>query len=59
MSWGYWGIGTGLVVLVATLFMCLEQVYSSSKKSPDTSLRLVDQPGEMSKETPTSSRLTA
>jgi hypothetical protein len=59
MSWGYWGIVTGLVILAGTLFICLELVNSSSKKSPDASLRLVDRPGETSKETPTSSRLAA
>jgi hypothetical protein len=58
MSWGYWGIVTGLVIL-GTLFICLELVNSSSKKSPDGSLRLVDRPGGTSKETPTSSRLAA
>lgn len=28
MSWGYWGIVTGLVVLVANLFICLSLLYS-------------------------------
>jgi hypothetical protein len=59
MSWGYWGIVTGLAVLVATFFICLELVYSSSKISPDASPRLADGPGESSKETFTSGRLAA
>jgi hypothetical protein len=37
MSWGYWGTVTGLVVLVATFFVCLELVYSRPKTSPEAS----------------------
>jgi hypothetical protein len=59
MSWGYWGIVTGLVVLVATFFICLELVYSGSKISPDASPRLADGPSESSEETFTSGRLAA
>ena len=28
MSWGYWSIVAGLVVLVANLFVCLSLLYS-------------------------------
>ena len=50
---------TGLVVVVATLFIRLELVYSSSKRSPDGSPRLADHPGEPSEETSTRGRLAA
>ena len=59
MSWAYWGIVTGLVVLVATLFICLELVYSGSKISPDASPRLADRSGEPLEGTPTCGRLAA
>lgn len=59
MSWGYWGIVTGLVVLVATLFVCLESVSSRSKASPESSPPVRDRPGEPSQETTTGSRLAA
>ena len=59
MSWGYWGIVTGLVLLVATLFVCLEVVYSRSKTSPEASPPLRDRPGETSQQTATGSRLAA
>jgi len=59
MSLGYWGIVTGLVALVATLFICLELVYSNSKTSPDTSPPLKDRPGEMSRGNATDRRLAA
>lgn len=51
MSWGYWGIDMGLVGLVATLFVCLQLVYSNSKTSPDASRSLRDRSGEQSQET--------
>jgi hypothetical protein len=59
MSWGYWGIVTGLVVVVATLFVCLELVYSRPKTSPEASPPLKDRPGETSQGTVTGSRLAA
>lgn len=31
MSWAYWGIVTGLVVLVANFFLCLNLLYSDTK----------------------------
>lgn len=59
MSWGYWGIDMGLVGLVATLFACLQLVYSNSKTAPDASPALRDQSGEQSQETAGGSRLAA
>jgi hypothetical protein len=59
MSWGYWGIVTALVLLVVTLFVCLELVYSRSKTSPEASPPLKDRPGETPQETATGSRLAA
>lgn len=31
MSWGYWGIVTGLVTLVAMFFVCLNLLYSGAR----------------------------
>jgi archaellum component FlaF (FlaF/FlaG flagellin family) len=35
MSWGYWGIVTGLVVLLVAFFVSMEILYSATKKSVD------------------------
>ena len=59
MSWGYWGIVTGLAVLVTTLLVCLDLVYSGSKTSPDESPTLQDQSGETPQQTASGSRLAA
>lgn len=29
MSWGYWGIVTGLLVLLALFFVCVEILYAA------------------------------
>jgi hypothetical protein len=32
MSWGYWGIVTGLLVLLTVFFFCLDLLYPDEKK---------------------------
>ncbi len=59
MSWGYWGIVTGLAELVTTLFVCLELVYSGSKTSQDESPSLQDRSDETPQETASGGRQAA
>jgi hypothetical protein len=33
MSWGFWGIVTGLVTLLAGFFICMELLYSHARNS--------------------------
>lgn len=35
MSWGYWGIVIGLLVLVIMLLVCMDILSSKSIKSPE------------------------
>jgi hypothetical protein len=37
MSWGYWGIVTGFLILLALFFVCVDILYRGSKTA--------DQPG--------------
>jgi hypothetical protein len=32
MSWGYWGIVTGLLVLLTVFFFCIDILYDAQKK---------------------------
>ncbi len=59
MSWGYWGIVTGLVVLVATFFVCMRLVYSDTGRPSDEPRRPADRPVEIAKGKSTGSRLAA
>lgn len=36
MSWGYWGIVTGLLVLLAVFFFCMDLLYGDRKKTTRT-----------------------
>jgi hypothetical protein len=39
MSWGYWGIVTGLLVLLTVFFFCMDLLYRENKKTtPDPSV---------------------
>ncbi|MGQ0694968.1 MAG: hypothetical protein ACT4OL_05255 [Nitrospiraceae bacterium] len=44
MSGVYWGIVVGLVAMVATFFVCIEVVFSSTKGSSPGANSKVDQP---------------
>jgi len=33
MSWGFWGIVTGLVTFLAGFFICMELLYSDARNS--------------------------
>ncbi len=33
MSWGYWGIVAGLVVLLAVFFICMELLYAHVRQA--------------------------
>lgn len=33
MSWGYWGIVTGLLVLLTVFFFCLDLLYRDERKT--------------------------
>lgn len=46
MSWGYWGIVSGLMAMVATLFVCLDLVYRRAKGSPEARGGRVDRQSE-------------
>ena len=35
MSWGYWGIVTGLLILVTVFFFCIDLVYRGKKTPPN------------------------
>jgi hypothetical protein len=46
MSWVYWGIVIGLVAMVATVFLCIDLLYSNAKGSPTAPSGAVDEPRE-------------
>ena len=46
MSDVYWGIVAGVGVLVATLFVCMDIIYSNTKRPRDASNNLPDQSPE-------------
>jgi hypothetical protein len=35
MTWGYWGIVTGLLVLLGIFFACMEILYARAKNGRD------------------------
>ena len=55
MSWGYWGIVTGLVLLVVMLFVCVDLVSSNAKGLRQTGGRAAGKPVEASKRASTTS----
>lgn len=59
MSWGYWGIVTGLVALVATFFVCMRLVYSDTERPSNEPRCPTDQPAETGQATSAGSRLAA
>ncbi|MEC4890101.1 MAG: hypothetical protein RI101_08565 [Nitrospira sp.] len=59
MSWGYWGIVTGLVVLVANFFLCLSLVSGGSKETRQASSRMLEHPGKAEKPMPATTRRAA
>jgi hypothetical protein len=36
MSWGYWGIVGGLLVLLTVFFLCMDLLYRDEKKTMHT-----------------------
>ena len=51
MSGVYWGIVTGLLAMVATLFVCIWISYSTAKGSPKAPSDKVDEPKEADRQT--------
>lgn len=43
MSWGYWGIVTGILILVTVFFFCVDLLYrsdtTSEKRVPDATAK--------------------
>jgi hypothetical protein len=37
MSWGYWGIVTGLLVMLTLFFFCMDILYGTKQKFTGTS----------------------
>jgi len=46
MSWVDWGIVLGLVAMVATFFVCLSVLHSSTKGSPKAQSGKIHEPRE-------------
>lgn len=46
MSGVYWGIVFGFLAMIATLFICVDILYSKPKGSPRMSNGMADEPGE-------------
>jgi hypothetical protein len=59
MSWGYWGIVTGLVVQVVMFFVCMTIVYSNAKSQRHTLDRSASEAVEVSKRASVISRHAA
>ena len=47
MSGVYWGIVFGLFTMVATLFICVDILYSKPKGSPKVSTEEADESGQV------------
>jgi hypothetical protein len=50
MSLVYWGIVGGLAAMVATLFFCVDVLYSDAKGSPGVSSGKADRPAKTVKQ---------
>ena len=59
MSWGYWGIVTGLLMQVVMFFVCMYIVYSQTKVQHQTPDRSAREAVEASKRVPVISRHAA
>lgn len=59
MSWGYWSIVTGLVLLVANMFLCLSLVSGGAKKPRQASPRTLGESGDVEKPMPITTRRAA
>jgi len=59
MSGVYWGIVTGLLAMVATLFVCIWISYSTAKGSPKAPSDKVDEPKEAVRQTSVGHRRAA
>ena len=59
MSWGYWGIVAGLVLLVANFFVCLSLVSGGAQEPRQASSRMLDDPGAAEKSMPATTRRAA
>jgi hypothetical protein len=59
VSWVYWGIVTGLVALVAMLFVCVDVTYSNAKEGRHASAGAAGGPIDANKDPSTASRRAA
>ena len=59
MSEVYWGIVAGIGALVAVFFVCMDLLYSNSKKPLRQSDRSKEEPSELTRQTPTRDRYAA
>jgi hypothetical protein len=59
VSWVYWGIVTGLVTLVAMLFVCVDVTYSNAKGSRHASAGAAGGPIDASKDASAAGRQAA
>jgi len=59
MSEVYWGIVAGLVAMVAVFFVCMDLLYSNTKRSLRQSGRSGEGPSEPTRETSTRDRYAA
>lgn len=50
MSWGYWGIVTGLTIMVGILFFSMALLYSGARNVHQATPRQEDEPVEAAKE---------
>lgn len=56
MSWGYWSIAAGFVVLMANLFLCLSLVSGGARKSRQTASRTSGDSGKAEQPLPVTAR---
>lgn len=59
MSWVYWGIVTGLVVLVGMVLVCIDMAYSYANGSDRTLTQTAGGPADMNKQVSVASRRAA
>jgi len=59
MSWGFWGIVTGLVLLVVNLFVCINLVSPNAGESRQPSRRVSCRPAETDEQAPVTRRQAA
>ena len=59
MSWGYWGIVSGLVAMVGMLLACFTLLYPKGKESLPTQSDTTDAPSAGASRTPDNQRKAA